>query len=124
MLLCHWKIGTIMYRIQEIMRESKPIDNLGVIMVITIVISHNFKSTLNPIVPKLSACQLDHTMKHNTGVINQAVITEKEAIMSWNKYELGDFISADQFIVKTLYHFTSGYGRDGYHLSFHGGTIF
>ena len=40
-------------------------------------------------------------MKHNHGVIKKYVINEKEEIMSWDKYEVGYFVSEDQCIVKT-----------------------
>ena len=56
-------------------------------MVIPPDISPKFKSTPNYPVLNCAACQIAFTMKYNTGVIKQAAITEKEAIMSWNTHE-------------------------------------
>ena len=50
---------------------------LGFSMVIPHFISLKFKSTLTCPYTKCPACQLASTMKHNPGVIRQAVITEK-----------------------------------------------
>ena len=52
-------------------------------------------------------------MKRNPGIIKQAVISEKEAILSWDKYEVGYFVPEDQFIVKNTGCLPSGYGREG-----------
>ena len=43
--------------------------------------------------------------------------------MLWYKYEVGDFFSADQFIVKNDGFFPSGYAYEVSHLHFHGWTI-
>ena len=40
------------------------------------------------------------------------------------KYETGDFVSMDQYVVKTLGRLPSGYGRELNVNMFHGGTIF
>ena len=56
-------------------------------MVIPPDISTKFKSTTNCPVLNCAAYQITFTMKHNPGVIKQAEITEKEAIMSWNTHE-------------------------------------
>ncbi len=44
--------------------------------------------------------------------------------MSWDAYEAGDFVSADQYVVNTPGRLLSGYGREAQHNKFHGGTLF
>ncbi len=38
--------------------------------------------------------------------------------------EVGDFVSTDQFVCRTLGRLPSGYGREGCNSRFHGGTIY
>ncbi len=51
-------------------------------------------------------------------------VAEKKDILSWDWYEAGNYISADQFIVSVPGWLPSGYGREGANSCFHGGTIF
>ncbi len=51
-------------------------------------------------------------------------IPEKEAVLSRDRYEAGDFVSADQFVVNTPGRLLSGFGREDDQNKFHGGTIF
>ena len=51
-------------------------------------------------------------------------MAEAEGILSSEKYETGDFVSMDQYVVKTLGQLPSGYGRESNVNMFHGGTIF
>ncbi len=44
--------------------------------------------------------------------------------MSWDAYEAGDFVSADQYVVNTPGSLLSGYGREAPHNQFHGDTLF
>ena len=106
------------------MMENKSTENIEVSIVILTFIFLKFKSTPNCPVPKCAAYQLACTMKHNPGVIKQAVIQKKKVIMSWDKDEVGYFVSEDQFIVKTPDCFPIGYGLEGLHLRFHSGDIF
>eukprot|EP00804_Cyclotella_cryptica_P030037 CCRYP_016933-RA/>CCRYP_016933-RA protein AED:0.63 eAED:0.45 QI:0/0/0/0.5/1/1/2/0/311 len=55
---------------------------------------------------------------------NSTTILKKEAILSRDRYEAGDFVSADQFAVKTPGRMLSGFGREDDRNKFHGGTIF
>ena len=101
-MIWHWKLGTSMYRVQEMMTENKPTDKLEVSTVIPPFIVPKFRSTPNFPVPKCAACQIACAMNQNPGVIKQAAISEKEEIMSWDKYEVGYFFSADKLIFKIL----------------------
>ena len=51
-------------------------------------------------------------------------VEEKEGILSAGALEPGNFVSMDQFIVKTPGRLPTGYGWEGHENRYHGGTIF
>ena len=51
-------------------------------------------------------------------------VPAKTGILSHDKYQPGDLISSDQYVVKTLGRLQKGYGREALHNCYHGGTIF
>ena len=51
-------------------------------------------------------------------------LQSKEGALSKEKYEPGDMISTDQFIVRTPGRKLSGYGREGKELCYQGGTLY
>ena len=124
-LLCwHWKLGIGMDRVQRLMRPHKTEDPQGVKSEMPPVINPKFASTPNCTIPHCAGCELANAKVRNPGVKKQKAIPEKEGALSRDKYEAGDFVSADQFIVKTPGRLPSGYGREPSHQRFHGGTIF
>ena len=87
------------------------------------------------IVPKLStaakcalpvceSCLLVISKKQSPGVSTFKAVTDKEGIPACDKYELGDFVSTYQLIVRTPVILPYGYGRERRHNRFHGGTIY
>jgi hypothetical protein len=124
LLLWHWKLGVSMYQVQELMREQKFEEKTGVETVLPPVIPSKFATASSCLIPKCTACQLASMRKRNPQVVKQLPIPEKEGILSWDKYEPGDFVSSDQFVVKTPGRLLKGYGREGAEHRFHGGTIF
>ena len=53
----------------------------------------------------------------------QAVLY-KEGLLSRYKYEVGDFVSTDQLVVRTPGRVPNVYGRERRENRFHGGTIY
>jgi hypothetical protein len=51
-------------------------------------------------------------------------VPEEVGALSREKYETGDFVSMDQYVVKTPGRLPTGYGRESHTNMFHGGTIF
>ena len=49
---------------------------------------------------------------------------DKQGILSRHKYESGNFVSVDQFMVKNPGRLTNGYGLEGPNSIFHGGNIY
>lgn len=66
-------------------------------------------------------CSLARAKRRSPKVVRQEeAVKEKEAILSWDKYEAGDFVSMDQFIVKTPGRLLEGFGQEGANNRFHG----
>ena len=124
LLLWHWRLGISMHRIQELMRGHQAKDPHGKHTWMPAVIKSKCASTTTCPVPKCPSCELSRAKKRNPKVVKQEAIKEKEAILAWEKYQAGDFVSTDQFVVKTPGQQLEGYGREGINNRYHGGTIF
>ena len=58
------------------------------------------------------------------GVSTSKPVPSKVDALSRDRYEAGDFILADQFVVSTPGCLGHGFCREPLHLSYHGGTVF
>ena len=74
---------------------------LGKDMVLPPVIKPKFPSAQNCVIPVCQSCLLACTRKRTPNVKCSTVIPELEGALSRNRYEVGDFVSTDQFICKT-----------------------
>ena len=101
LLLWHWRLGISTHRIQELMQGPQSKDPCGKYTWMPPVIKPKFSSTTTCPVPKYPSCDISWAKKRNPKVVKQEAIKEKEAILAWDKYEAGDFVSMDQFIVRT-----------------------
>ena len=111
LLLWHWKLGISMYRIQELMRPIKAHESSGVCHEMPPVINPIFKSTPNLKTPPLcQSCQLARS-KRRVPKVNQPMkaCQDREGALSWDAYEAGDFVSADQYVVNIPGRLLSGY---------------
>merc|ERR1712197_15412 len=88
------------------------------------VIEPRFPSAATYLVPKCRTCELAQAKRRSPKVVRQEAIKEKEAILAWDKYEAGDFLSMDQFVCKAPGRLLQGFGREGEANRYHGGTIF
>ncbi len=55
---------------------------------------------------------------------SSTVIPENEGALSCNRYEVGDFVSTDQFIWKAPGQLPEGYGHESKEWRFQEGTIY
>lgn len=69
-------------------------------------------------------CLLARAKKRGPGVKEAKAVPGKKGALVRDKYEVGDFVSTDQFFVRTPGRLPSGYGREASHRRFHGGTIY
>ena len=88
------------------------------------VIKPQYRTASSCPIPLCAACELARAKKQSPKVICQEAIAEKEGILAANEYLPGDFVSMDQFVVKTPGRLPTGYGREGKLNRYHGGTIF
>jgi hypothetical protein len=124
LLLWHWRLGISLTRVQELMRGHQSKDTNGKHTWMPAVITPKFPSATNCALPKCISCELARAKKRNPKVVRQEALKEREAILAWDKYQAGDFVSMDQFVVKTPGRLLEGYGREGEANRYHGGTIF
>ena len=124
LLLWHWKLGTGMQRIQELMRGHQSKDKNVKTTWTPPVIPTKFPQASSCPIPKCQTTELARGKRRNPKVVRQEAIKEKEAILAWDKYEAGDFVSMDQFVCKTPGRLLQGFGREGEANRYHGGTIF
>ena len=74
--------------------------------------------------PLCTTCELTRAKKRNPKVIKTQAIKEREQVLAADQYDPGDFVSMDQFVVRTPGRLPSGYGREAQENQYHGGTIF
>ena len=124
LLLWHWKLGINMYRVQELMHERMFEELLGQRTILPPIIKPKFLSAWNCVIPACQSCLLERARKRTPNVKHSMAIPESEGALSHNRYEIGDFVSTDQFICRTPGRLPEGYGRESKDHRFQGGTIF
>ena len=75
-------------------------------------------------VPVCKSCLLGRAKKRSPGVVKKKAMPEKMGILIRDKYEVGNFMSTDQFVCKTPGRLPSVFGRERHQNRFHGGTIY
>ena len=75
-------------------------------------------------VPACESCLFGRSKKRSPVVSKSKHVPDKEEIIARDKYEVGDFFSTYQFIVRTPGILPTGYGRERHHNRFHGITIY
>jgi hypothetical protein len=113
-----------MYRVQTLMRECTYQDPLRRRTVLPPIIKPKFSSARNCVVPVCQSCLIAHARKQSPNVVKTQVILKREGALSHDKYEVGDFVSTDQFICRTLGQLPEGYGQESANWCFQGGTIY
>ena len=124
LLLWHWKLGISMHRIQELMKEQRAVDREGKHSLMPCVIKPKHPTASTCAVPHCESCHLARAKRRNPEVAKKQAIEEKEGVLAADQYEVGDFVSMDQFNCGTPGRRYEGYGREGARNRFHGGTIF
>jgi hypothetical protein len=91
-----------MYRVQELMHERTFEEPLGKHTVLPPIIKPKFPSAWNFVIPVCQSCLLACARKRTPNVKRSTVFSQNERALSRNRYEVGDFVSTDQFICKKL----------------------
>ena len=100
-----------MYRAQELMQERTYEEPLGQRTVLPPIIKAKFPSARNCMVPLCQSC-LARAQKCTPNVKRMRNLPEREGVLSRDRYEVGDFVSTDQFICRTSGRLPKGYGRE------------
>jgi hypothetical protein len=124
LLLWHWKLGISMQRIQELMRVVEVEEPDGRVSTMDRVICPRIKAAANCPIPMCQSCQMSRARQRKPEVKKSKAVPEEAGALSREQYETGDFVSLDQYVVKTPGRLPTGFGRESNTNMFHGGTIF
>jgi hypothetical protein len=124
LLKWHWKLGIAMYRIQEMMRERHYLEPNGNKTVLPAIIKPKLVLARNCIVPPCQSCLLACARKLTQNVLRTRLLDNREGANTRDQYNIGDFVSSDQFICKMPRGSPTVYGRESQDCCFQGGTIF
>ena len=112
-----------MHCIQELMAPQQVEEPDGTKHVMGPIIQPKFATSEKCAVPVCEPCLLVRAKKISTGVEKKKAVPYKKGILAGDKYEVGDFMSTNQFVVKTPGRLPSVFGRERRKNMFHGGTI-
>jgi hypothetical protein len=101
LLKWHWKLGIGMYHIQEMLRERHYEDPDGRTTILPAIIQPKNPSARNCIFPPCQSCLLARAKKRSPNVSLTQPLEDREGAITRDQYEVGDFVSTDQFICKT-----------------------
>ena len=118
LLKWHLKLGISMYHVQEMMREWHYEEPNGNKTVLPAIIKPKFASARNCIVPPCQLCLLARARKRTLNVLR--LLDNREGAITRDKYNIGDFVSTDQFICKTSRRLPTGYGHESQDHRFQG----
>jgi hypothetical protein len=113
-----------MYCVQEMMRERHNEEPNGNKTVLPAIFKPKLASARNCIVPPCQLCLLARARKCTPNVLRMRPLNNREGAIKRDQYNVGDFVSTDQFICKTPRRLPTGYGRESQDCHFQGGTIF
>ncbi len=114
LLLWHWKLGINM-------TYEEPLGQRTVLPSIT---KAKFPSARNCVIPLCQSCLLARARKHSSNVKWSTTHPGREGALSHDWYEVGDFISTDQFICWTPGWLPEGHGHESADHHYQGGTIY
>jgi hypothetical protein len=106
------------------MRERTYEEPLGQRTVLPPIIKTKFPSAQNCVIPLCELCLLARAQKRTPNVKQTRDLPESEGAHSRDRYEVGDFVSTDQFICRTPGQLPKGYGHESADHCFQGGTIY
>ena len=74
--------------------------------------------------PTCQSCQMARARQQKPNIVKSKVIQINAGALSRDKYELGDMVSMDQYVVKNPGCLPTGHGCEADHDKFHGSTVF
>ncbi len=98
LLKWHWKLGISMYFVQEMMRERHYEEPDGKKTILPAIIKPKNLSARSCIVPSCQLCLLARARKRSPKILRTQALEDWEGAITRDQYEVGDFVSTDQFI--------------------------
>ena len=103
----------------------KQVEDLdGTNHVMSPIIQPKFATAEKCAVPVYESFLLGRVKNISTGVAKKKSVPDKKVILDCDKYEGGDFMLTNQFVVKTPGRLPSKFGRERHNNRFHCGTIY
>jgi hypothetical protein len=106
------------------MRERHYEEPNGNKTILPTIIKPKLVSARNCIVPPCQSCLLAQARKRTPNVSRTCLLDDHEGAITRDQYNVGDFVSTDQFICKTPGRLPTGYGQESQDRRFQGGTIY
>ena len=97
-LIWHWKLGVIIYCVQEFMRTCTSEKQSGNIAILPAIINTKFPSSRNCAAPVCESCMSARTKKRLNNTKKVMPKTENEVALYCDKIEVGCFVSTDHFL--------------------------
>ena len=123
LLLWHLKSGINVQHIQELMGVSEMEDPNGEITIMYRVIKPKLNGAASCPPPQCESCNLSRAKQRKPKVVKGKAIEDTVGAISQDKYQVGDFVSINQYVVKDPGCLPTGYGRDAEHNMYHSRTI-
>ena len=124
LLLWHHKLGISMRHIQRLMKVSNVVEPNGRKSVKDKIIMPKYNSAATCDIPKCRSCEHAKAKQRKSKHVKSKAIKEAEGAITRDKYQTGDFVSMDQYVVKNPGRLPTGYGRESDTNMYHGGTLF
>ena len=105
------------------MREGHYEDPDEITTFLPAIIQPKNTSARSCIVPPCQSCLLARAKKRSPTLSRTQPLEDREGAITRDQYEVGDFVSTDQFICKTPGRLPTGYGQESQDRHFQGSTI-
>jgi hypothetical protein len=104
----HWALASFASKMMHERHYEEPNGNKTILPAI---LKPNFALARNCIVPPCHLCLLAPARKRTLNILRTRLLDNREGAITIYQYNIGDFISTDQFICKMPRCLPTGYGR-------------
>ena len=108
-LLSQLKLGISVQHIQQLMEVSKTKEPSGVITVLDSVLVPKLNGATHYHIPQCESCNVLRAKQRKPKVVQNKVVNNTEGAISQDKYQVGNFVSICQYVVKDHGHLPTGY---------------
>ena len=101
-----------MQHIQQLMKVSEMKEPSGEILTMDRVIVPKMNGASNCEIPKCQSCLISSAKQRSPKMVDDKTPTYEGAVSKDGMYQRGEFVSMDQYVVKTSGRLPTGYGRE------------